>query len=121
VARLPGNLLVSHSLPERLEQEAFDQTILGRALELADYSERGAVFSMLWGRDYRSENADIFARLVGANVLIHGHDPCPEGYKVPNGRQIILDCSSSPATYLLLPTTETLTHGQIVDRIQRLP
>jgi hypothetical protein len=119
--RLPGGLFVSHSLPECLDQVGFDKGILDRPLDFPDYRDRGSVFNMLWGRDYRSENAEIFARLIEANVLIHGHDPCSQGYRVPNGVQVIIDCSSKPAAYLLLPTGEELSHAEVVKRIALLP
>jgi hypothetical protein len=119
--RLPGDVLVCHSLPDNLEHESFDPSIFERPLELIDLQERSSVFNLVWGRDYRSENAERFARLLGAKVLIHGHDPCPDGYKVPNDTQIILDCCSKPAAYLVLPTDQELTHAQIVERIQLLP
>jgi len=119
--RLPGQLFVSHSLPEQLDEQPFDHGVLDRKLELHDYYERSSVFNLLWGRDYRRENAEVFARLVRADVLIHGHDPCPEGYKIPNDRQVILDCSNRPATYLLLSSSAALTHAQIVAQIRMLP
>jgi hypothetical protein len=119
--RLPGEVFVCHSVPEQLETRAFDTSVLERQLDWADLEEHSSVFNLVWGRDYRRENADRFARLVAARVLIHGHEPCPEGYKVPNDIQIILDCCNRPATYLILPTNEVLAHSQIVERIQQLP
>jgi hypothetical protein len=119
--RLPGGLFISHSLPECLDQVGFDKGVLDRPLEFSDCRERGSVFNMLWGRDYRSENAEIFSRLVGAKVLVHGHDPCAQGYRVPNGVQIIIDCSSKPAAYLLLPTGVELSHAEVVKRVALLP
>lgn len=118
--RLPGGLLVCHSCPENLQQEPFDKTIFDRKLELADFQEHSPVFRLLWGRDYRSENAAIFARLVGAKVLIHGHEPCASGYKAPNEFQLILDCCSQPAAYVMLPAAGELTHEQVVQRVQVL-
>ena len=64
--------------------------------------------------------SEAFATLVGANVLIHGHEPCPEGYATPNDRQIILDCCSSPACYLLVPADKSLSHAELAAQVQRL-
>ncbi len=119
--RLPGDVMVCHSVPEKLEEIDFDTTIFKRELELADFEQGSSLFQMVWGRDYREENAQRFAKLVGARVLIHGHDPCPEGFKAPNDVQIILDCCTKPASYVILPTGEELSHAQIVERIERLP
>ncbi len=119
--RLPGGVFVCHSLPERSDARNFDRTIFDRPLEAADLLEHGDVFDLVWGRDYRIENARAFAKLVAANVLIHGHEPCPEGYHLPNELQIILDCCGEPGCYLTVPMNEELTHAQLAARIQRLP
>ncbi len=118
--RLPGDVFICHSAPESVELMPFDGSLFDCPLDPLDWQEHGDLFRMLWGRDYRPENARAFAREVDAKVLIHGHDPCPEGSRVPNDMQIILDCCGERATYLLLPTNVELTHPQIVDRIQFL-
>jgi hypothetical protein len=118
--RLPGDVLVCHSLPEGVDHHGFDADVLVRPLEADDLRERGDVFWLLWGRDYRPENARAFARLVGAKVLLNGHDPCPDGYSVPNDVQIILDCCGDKACYVILPTSGTFNQQEIVRRIQRL-
>jgi hypothetical protein len=119
--RLPGGVFISHSLPEEGVHQEFDTSIFDRPLTPVDFEVHGSLFNLVWGRDFRPENAQAFATLVGAEVLIHGHEPCREAFQVPNDRQIILDCSRSPASYLILPTTESLTHAQIVERIEILP
>jgi len=119
--RLPGEIMVCHSAPERVDQEGFDGSFLEDELAEGDYLEGSPLFRMLWGRDYRAENADAFAEAVGAELFIHGHDPCPRGYSVPTRRQIILDCSSNPATYLIVPTDEKPDHAQLIERIEMLP
>jgi hypothetical protein len=117
--RLPGDVFICHSAPEQVDRQRFDHTIFNRPLEADDFQEHGDMFRMLWGRDYRPENAKEFARLVKANVLIHGHEPCPEGHRVPNDTQIILDCCADKASYVILPM-QPFSHGEIVKRIQPL-
>ena len=53
-------------------------------------------------------------------MLIHGHEPCPEGFRTPNKRQVIIDCCGQPACYLLLAPGEKWTHDQVVERIRRV-
>jgi hypothetical protein len=118
--RLPGGVFVCHSLPEQVDLRGFDTTILKRPLEPLDLREQGDVFRMVWGRDYRPENAAAFAKKVSAKTLIHGHEPCPAGYAVPNDVQIILDCCGENATYLLVPLVREFTHDELVARIQKL-
>ncbi len=119
--RVAQTVLVCHSVPEDLAHRPFDVSVLDRSLEHADLREGGAVFRMVWGRDYTCENATTFARLVHADVLVHGHEPCHEGYKVPNETQVILDCCGQPAAYVILPAGGPLTHAQVVERIAMLP
>lgn len=115
-----GNVFISHTLPERLDAQPWDRTVLERELEGVDYLERGDVFRMVWGRDFRPENAAAFAKIVGAEVLIHGHEPCEGGHQEPNDRQIILDCASEQACCLTIPVGQKLTHAELVKRIQPL-
>jgi hypothetical protein len=118
--RLPGGIFISHSLPENCDTQRFDTGIFGGGLDSSAYYERGEIFNLVWGRDYREANAHAFAALVDAKVLINGHEPCPEGYDTPNDMQIILDCCGDKATCVILPTDREFTCQEIVDRIERL-
>ena len=117
---LPGGVFVTHSIPESVDSLPFDKSIFARPLEPSEFYQRDGVFDLVWGRDYRRENAAAFAQLVGAKVLINGHEPCPEGFNAPNNIQIILDCCNAKACYVTLATDRRWTHAKIVKRIQRL-
>lgn len=117
---MPGGLLITHSIPEKVATRRFDRTIFTRRLEAAEYYERTSVFDLVWGRDYREENAAAFARLMEAKVLINGHEPCSEGFSVPNSFQIILDCSGDVACYVILAPDRHWTQAEIVERIRPL-
>jgi hypothetical protein len=118
--RLENRVFISHSIPEEVDRHGFDRGIFERELDALDYQEHGDVFQLVWGRDYRPENADAFAKLVDADFMVNGHDPCPAGFQAPNDRQVILDCCSDKATYLILPVAQRLTHAEMVQRVQFL-
>ena len=118
--RLPGGILMTHSIPENAVARRFDKSIFDREPDLVEYYERSSVFDLVWGRDYTEENAAAFADLVGAKVLINGHEPCAEGFSAPNSYQIILDCCAEKACYAILPVGEELSQSQIVQRIKKL-
>jgi hypothetical protein len=118
--RLPGEVLVCHSVPEQTDARGFDASVLKRPLDAMDLREQGSVFRMVWGRDYRPANAKAFGKLVGAKTIINGHEPCPSGHAVPNDMQIILDCCGENASYLLAPLDHPLTHAELVERITKL-
>ena len=115
--RLPHGVFISHSLPEATDARVRSldprpRVDPGRRREQAD------VFRLLWGRDYRRENAKAFAKLVGAQLLITGHEPCQEGFVAPNDLQVILDCCGDKAAYALLPVGPALSHAEIMERVK---
>lgn len=118
--RLPQGVFISHSTPGDVTGSGFDASVFDRLLVAEDYGDRGDVARLVWGRDYRSENARAFAETVGAKILINGHEPCYEGFIAPNDRQIILDCCGQKAAYLMLPIGVELSHDEIMGRIGRL-
>ena len=118
--RLPAGVFVSHSVPESTDTRQFDTTIFTRPLGETEYFERTSVFQLVWGRDYRQENARAFAELVDAKVLINGHEPCPAGFSTPNDVQIIIDCCTDNACYVILSTDRQWTQADVVERTEKL-
>ena len=118
--RMPNGAFISHSIPENADARRFDVDVFNRVLDSGEYFERTALFQLIWGRDYREENAEAFAEQVGASVLINGHEPCPDGYSVPNKFQVILDCCGEKACYVILPTEGELGQADVLKRIKRL-
>jgi hypothetical protein len=118
--RLSSGIFISHSLPEKCDRDQFDVEVLRRPLADADWRAGSDVFRLVWGRDFRAANAEAFAKLVGAKLLVHGHEPCTAGFSVPNERQVILDGCGCHASYLLLPIGPQLTQQDVLARIARL-
>jgi hypothetical protein len=118
--RLPHGVFISHSIPEFCDTRQFDVSIFDREIPDAEYLERTGVFQLVWGRDYRENNAQAFADQVGAKVLINGHEPCYEGFAAPNEVQIILDCCGEKAGYVMLPIDQELSHAEIMERVKIL-
>lgn len=101
--RIGRGVIACHSLPASADKQGFDAGVLTREWTEADVSEGGDVFRLLWGRDYSQATADAFAAAVDADLFITGHEPCELGYQSPNTHQVIIDCCSDPACYVLLP------------------
>ncbi|GIW93474.1 MAG: hypothetical protein KatS3mg110_1515 [Pirellulaceae bacterium] len=114
--RIAGGLFISHSATP-LNAPLVDLAMLRRPLEELDLSSGGPVYHMLWGRDYRPQAAERFARSVEAELLVHGHEPCPEGFATPNDRQIILDSSQEPACGLLVRAGQPLDQQQALEKL----
>jgi hypothetical protein len=118
--RLPQGVFISHSIPPNVGLRPFDPSLFSRQLTADDFCELSDLFRFVWGRDYRNSNVSAFAEMVGAKVFINGHEPCYEGFVAPNDFQVILDCSSQQAAYLILPVGKELSHGEIMERVKRL-
>lgn len=119
-ARVNQSVFVSHSCPERSDADCFDASVLARPYTQRDLCDGGAVFKLVWGRDFRPQNGAAFAKTVNSKCLIHGHEPCPMGYRIPNDKQIIIDCCSDNAYVALVPTDRERTHAEIVQCLRRL-
>jgi len=118
--RLSNGTFISHSLPEGVDARPFDASVFDRPIRPGDLYGEGAVFRLVWGRDYREANAAAFAKTVGARVLVNGHEPCPDGFQAPNDYQLILDCAGPECAYVVIPVDEVVTHKQLLERVQRL-
>jgi Calcineurin-like phosphoesterase len=115
--RLESGVMISHSTPAHVDCDGYDIDVLMRPLGPRDFTPRGPIFRMVWGRDFREENAAAFAEMANASLLIHGHEPCAEGYQVPNSRQVILDSCSGVPCYVILPIYGETTQQDVVARI----
>jgi hypothetical protein len=118
--RLSNGVFVSHSLPEKVDQEGFDVSVFERPLTCSDWQNGSPAFRLVWGRDFRPANVQAFANLVQAELLITGHEPCANGYSTPNDRQLILDSCCKHPSYVILPIDQKLTQSEAVSRIARL-
>jgi hypothetical protein len=118
--RLPQGVLVTHSLPERVDTQGFDPSVLMRPLGPGDCGEDAEIFRLVWGRDYRRKNTQAFCAATGAKLLITGHEPCVTGFSQPSDLQVILDCCGDRAAYVILPVGVELSQAEIVRLIETL-
>jgi hypothetical protein len=113
--RTPNRVFISHTLIPARNMPTFDPAILqAESYEYKDYLPGGAVYGLLWGRDTSQENVDEFLRKLDADLLISGHIPTTTGFDTPNNKQLIVDCSDSPAAFVLFPADKPLTHAELV-------
>jgi hypothetical protein len=115
-----GQAFACHSTPEAVVRNKFDLGVFSRPATRPDLDPHGGIFELVWGRDYSEENAQAFARLVGASVLLNGHEPVESGYATPNSVQVIFDCCHATACYAVLPLSEPLTQQTVIARIEKL-
>ncbi len=108
--RTPNRVFLCHTIPDPIDLESFDVSIFqANTWPPQAMARHGAVYAITWGRNTEPENLDRFAGLVDADFFITGHQPCDEGYRQANHRQIIIDGTDPYPAYCLFPTREPAT------------
>ena len=110
---------MSHSLPNASETEAFDWTLLNRALVDQDFKDHGYVFQMVWGRRHTSEQLESLSKKLGVQVFIIGHQPQESGYTVQHDRLIILASDHNHGTFLPFDLSKPQTAVELVRNIRK--
>lgn len=120
--RTANRVFISHSIPPGAVLDRFDLEIFDVPSVHEDERGKGSSFHhLVWGRDVSEETSRRFAQMVDADLLVTGHIAQPEGFAIPNDRQVIVDCVDVPAACVLIPTDEPLTHSRLVENIVLLP
>jgi hypothetical protein len=89
--RTPNGVFFCHSLPQDTEMEAFDYSIFGRALTGPDYAKKtGPVYQLIWGRHTTPPFVGQFAEVVGASLIVTGHQPQDTGFGVNGDQHLII-------------------------------
>ncbi len=126
--KTPSNVWFSHSTSAK----AMNQFSLG-LLEKAGSGSSNSVISrgdavvrtevvkdLVWGRDHNPTSAAAFARKVGCDVLVVGHEFAVDGLLAPNRNHLILDSTRENACILHLKLDQKYTHRQLLERVQYL-
>jgi hypothetical protein len=108
--RTLNRVFLCHTIPDPPDLDRFDPSIFDVETWPAEaMARRGSVYAITWGRDTEPETVDRFAEIVDADWFITGHQPCDEGYRKANHRQIIVDGTDPYPAYCLFTTHEPTT------------
>ena len=90
--RTANRVFVCHTLPDEYDLDTLDLDLLKADTWPPEAMQRrGTIYALTWGRDTDPAIADRFAAMVDADCFISGHQPCDEGFRQANHRQIIID------------------------------
>ena len=108
--RTPNRVYVCHTIPDATRPRlARPRPLKADAWPEPAMKRRGTIYALTWGRDTSPETADRFAAMVDADFFITGHQPCDEGFRQANHRQIIIDGTNPYPCYCLFPATGPVT------------
>ena len=116
----PNGLFISHSTPEHQALEDFDYSIFDRPLVREDYRRGTSLYEMVWGRNHNQRSADEFARAVGAQLLITGHQSSLPGIKTPTSRHLILTSDGRLGSVLVVPLNRHIPQGALARQVLRI-
>jgi hypothetical protein len=121
-ARTPNRVFLCHTIPNADDLDRLDLEILRTGVFPPEaLLRRGTVYALTWGRDSDPETVDRFATMVDADWFITGHQPCDEGYRQANHRQLIIDGTDPYPTYCLFPAREPVTMDRLRAGLRVVP
>lgn len=116
--RAANGVLCCHTLVPAKSLPTFDpMRLLDDTFDDKEYAPGGHVYAILWGRDTSEEAADAFLRKMDSDLVVTGHIATDDGYAVPNPKQLIVDCASTPAAYVKFPADRPITHQELVSGV----
>ena len=119
-ARTPNGLFFCHSLPGDDQVEAFDYSVFGRPLAGEDYARRtGPVYQLIWGRGTTPPFVQQFAEVVGASIIVTGHQPQDSGYGVNGDQHLIIASDHNQGVILQMNPSEPYTMEGLVGRLKK--
>ena len=114
-------MFICHTLPDARYLDALDLELLKVDRWPAEATKRGGtIYALTWGRDTDPETADRFAAMVDADWFITGHQPCDEGFRQANHRQIIIDGTDPYPAYCLFSAPRA-RHRRVAPEVRAHP
>jgi hypothetical protein len=108
--RTANRVFVCHTIPDEDDLNRLDLSLLKADTWPPEAMQRrGTIYALTWGRDTDPAVADRFAAMVDVDYFICGHQPCDEGFRQANHRQIIIDGTDPYPAYCLFSTTAPTT------------
>ena len=119
--RTPNRVYICHTLPDASDLDTIDLGLLNADTWPEEaMKRRGTIYALTWGRDTLPATADGFAAMVDADLFVTGHQPCEDGFRQANHRQIIIDGTNPHPCYCRFPTDRPLTIEELLGCVHRI-
>ena len=119
--RTPSRVLLTHSIPAASRLDDWDESVLAEARwSEAELDGRASLYHLVWDRQVSAADSDAFAQRMDADLLVTGHIAQPEGYRIANGRHLIVDCVDRPAGFVHFPATGALDFDGLLTGLRLL-
>lgn len=119
--RTSNRVFICHTIPDGYDLDRVDLDVLDAETWPPESMKRGgAIYAMTWGRDVSAETVDRFAAMVDADLVVTGHQPCDEGFRQANHRQLIVDGTDPYPAYCRFPARDPVSIDALVDSVKVL-
>ncbi len=119
--RTRNRVFICHTIPDARDLDTIDLNLLRADDWPAEAMQRrGTIYALTWGRDESPETVDHFAAMVDTDLFVTGHQPCDDGFRQANHRQIIIDGTPPFPCYCLFPCDRTIGIKDLVAGVKVL-
>jgi hypothetical protein len=119
--RTPNGVFLCHTIPDPRDVDQLDVSVFDAETWPQSWMARGGpIYGLTWGRCVDDENIDKFAEIVDADLFITGHQPCDEGFRQANRRQLIIDGTDPYPAYCLFPASKPVTIESLLAGVKTL-
>ena len=112
-----NGIMVAHSLPAPRKIEVFDQSVLSRQLNDADYKSDGAATLMVWGRHQNQKIAQKLADAWDIDLFIVGHQKAEMGWEEKAHNMLILASDHSHGVCLPIDLSKSYTRDTLIENV----
>jgi hypothetical protein len=117
--RTPNRVFVCHTIPDGIYLDTLDLGLFQASSWPDEAMKRGGtIYALTWGRDTTAETVDRFASMVDADLFVTGHQPCDEGFRRANHRQIIIDGTDPFPAYCLFSARDQVTIDSLMKAVK---
>ena len=115
--RCANGVMVAHSLPSPRKIEAFDKSVLDRALTAEDYEKEGSATLMVWGRHQNEKIAQELAEAWGIKQFVLGHQQAEMGWEEKAHNILILASDHGHGCCLPIDLGQSYSRDALIDHV----
>ncbi len=115
--RCANGIFASHSIPSNNRMKRFDSAVIDRIPTTEDFSVKGDVYHMVWGRNQTQATADTLAEAWGCKQFVMGHQPADMGYEIQEDTMLILASDHNHGVALPIDLACTYDQEQLIEAI----
>jgi hypothetical protein len=114
----PNGIIMTHSTPKRpfipsLSMEYLTSTSVKRHL-----GECGPIKALVEGRDFEEATIDQFTKRMGVSLVLCGHTPTKQGFRVANSKQLIIDSQHENGRWVRFDLARPYTVHELAAEVQ---